>query len=328
MVRFIGSGLKRGLKKRLSPSARAEAIREKHPMYQYALNEYAQAVAPGTANDDGRTLIASDSDLSVEGSMKTTTSLLSNGYEELGPIALSAVPGTRSNLDDGGGLTNDSDINISTKGAKSASSFYSSADTRGKRTFRSPFETDTPFASYEEHYGEAYTGGNIKYIYPSGYASMRPRSCPWKLSILVCIVFTWLSIFIVGYCADQAADSYYAYDKNADDLLDTRWCGSRSLYLVWALSMIITGLSAAYCGVIGYIKCRDYAVANVRSQPPGVVEGKSDYYVRIEDGISPSPSEGSMAAYRPSIYQADGTPQFWGAHIYRPTQAAVAITSR
>jgi hypothetical protein len=78
-----------------------------------------------------------------------------------------------------------------------------------------------------------------------------------------------------------------------------------------------------------------------------IVEGKSDYYVRIEDGISPSPSEGSMAVYRPSIYQADGTPQFWGAHIYRPsiyqadgtpqfwgahiyrpTQAAVAITSR
>ena len=120
-------------------------------------------------------------------------------------------------------------------------------------------------------------------------------------------------------------------DDNLDDdaaaAIEKRWCGSRPLYLIWAMSMIITGLSAAYCGVIGYIKCRDFAVANSRSQPPSVVEGKSDYYVRIEDGLPPVRSSDASDVHS-TIYQADGNPQFWGAHIYRPTQAAVAITSR
>ncbi len=108
--------------------------------------------------------------------------------------------------------------------------------------------------------------------------------------------------------------------------------------------MLITGSSSAYCSVIGYINVRDFAVANSRSQPPGVVESKSDFYVQIQDGIPVSPSGedgvgggGSTSSttstataddYRKTIYQSDGTPQFWGAHIYKPTQAAVAITSR
>ena len=207
-----------------------------------------------------------------------------------------------------------------------------------------------PDATYEETYGDAYTGGLIKYVYPSGYQSMRPRSCPWKLSIIVCSLFTWLSVFIVGHCSDQAQVSQW-YDEEANNdnnendntqidddvvVMDIRWCGSRPLYLMWVTSMLITGLAAAYCSVIGYIKVRDFAVGNSRSQPPGVVSDKSDYYVRIEDGvIRPSPSnEGSgttavtAGQYKKSIYQSDGTPLFWGAHIYRPTQAAVAITSR
>jgi hypothetical protein len=36
----------------------------------------------------------------------------------------------------------------------------------------------------------------------------------------------------------------------------------------------------------------------------------------------------SGGRYVQSIYQSDGTPQFWGGHIYRPTQAAVAMTNR
>jgi len=78
-------------------------------------------------------------------------------------------------------------------------------------------------------------------------------------------------------------------------------------------------------GIIGYIKMRDFVVANGRSQPPGMT-GRSDYYVAIQDG--PAGRRGDDSGYRPSIYQADGTPQFWGGHIYRPTQAAVAVTSR
>ena len=329
MVRILGVGKKKVPKKRLSPTARSqESIRDKHPMYQYAINEYSQAVAPGTSNDDGRT---------VEGS--------SNSYEDsypqqqqqhTVPPAPSSVAGARSHEDP---LPSADSTSVrteveSTKTTKSPSSNYSSPFHKKVAT-RSAFENDMPYATYEEHYGAAYTGGNIKYIYPSGYTSMRPRSCPWKLSIVVCLLFTWLSVFIVGHCADQADLDQYEYqtdDQNAGNFanadIEKRWCGSRPLYLIWAMSMLITGLSAAYCGVIGYIKCRDFAVANSRSQPPGVPEGKSDYYVRIEDGIQSVRSNDSSSQYQTTIYQADGTPQFWGSHIYRPTQAAVAITSR
>jgi hypothetical protein len=176
-----------------------------------------------------------------------------------------------------------------------------------------------PDATYEEVYGDAYTGGCIKYVYPSGYQSMRPRSSPWKLSIAVCLLFTWLSVFIVGHCSDEVEYSEY-------DSIDIHWCGSRPLYLMWVASMLNTGVSASYCSVIGYIKVRDFAVANSCSQPPGVVEGKSDFYVRIEDAAATpchlrqtcTSDSAALSSnyYQPSIYQSDGTPQFWGSHIY------------
>ena len=234
--------------------------------------------------------------------------------------------------------------------------------------------SSSSFCYYEESFGPAYTGGILTYIYPNGYQSMRPRSAPWKLSIVVFCLFTWLSVFIVGHCSDmsaayqQAVQQQQGNNNNAeaadalynDDLVDNynaRWCGSRPLYWLWVASMLITGFSASYCSIIGYIKVRDFAVANVRSQPCasvgdsslcGVV--KSDYYVRIQNGAGAGgagyrngsvvgsvadQSQGTSGSgastlfqYHPSIYQSDGTPQFWGAHIYRPTQAAAAVTSR
>lgn len=194
-------------------------------------------------------------------------------------------------------------------------------------------EPEMPDATYEEYYGDAYVGAPIKYVYPSGYQSMRPRGGPWKLSILICVLFTWLSVFIVGHCSDRGEDmgNQYNNGEDIDDdvvVIETRWCGSKLLYFMWVISMLITGLSMAYCGIIGYIKVRDFAVANCRSQPPGMV-GKSDYYVRIEEANKLAQSGGSSSQpYKKSIYQSDGTPQFWGGHIYRPTQAAVAVTSR
>lgn len=154
---------------------------------------------------------------------------------------------------------------------------------------------------------------------------MRPRSGPWKLSIVVCLMMSWLSVFIIGHCSDRVDQSLYNQNEIDDDtfVIEIRWCGSRLLYCMWVISMLITWIATAYCSVIGYIKVRDFAVGNMRSQPPGMV-GKSDYYVQIQDDDL---SEGS-GRYRKTIYQADGTPQFWGQHIYRPTQAAVAITSR
>ena len=243
-----------------------------------------------------------------------------------------------------------------------------------------------PDSTYEEWYGDAYVGGPIRYIYPSGYQSMRPRGGPWKLSIVVCLLFTWLSIFVIGHCSDnytqkQASqnnnnnnnnDNNYEYSYIDDDnlVIDAKWCGSRLLYWLWVISMLITGLATAYCGVIGYIKIRDFAVANTRSQPPGIMtvgdyslspdgnvhvnsshrqgtQGNSDYYVPIGDAnnngiisrqqhISALNNNSNTARlqqthpsqYNKTIYQADGTPQFWGNQIYRPNQAAVAITSR
>ncbi len=192
-----------------------------------------------------------------------------------------------------------------------------------------------PDASYDEYYGDAYVGAPIKYVYPSGYQSMRPRGGPWKLSILVCLLFTWMSVFIVGHCSDRAAQTLYSTEID-DDAIKKRWCGSRLLYLMWVISMSITGVAAAYCSVIGYIKVRDFSVANCRSQP-SVSVGKSDYYIQIQDNNDGDGGGGSQQQplhghhqhhHHHIIYQADGTPRFWGAHIYRPTQAAVAVTSR
>jgi hypothetical protein len=205
----------------------------------------------------------------------------------------------------------------------------SSGDTGMKRR---RLEPEMPDTTYEEQYGDAYIDAPIKYIYPSGYQSMRPRGGPWKLSIVICALFTWLSVFIVGHCSDRVdLSQYYAAEIDDDNLvMETRWCGSRLLYIMWVASMMITGLAAAYCSVIGYIKVRDFAVANGRSQPPGMV-GQTDYYVRIADDANAGSVVGSVSSsspYHTAIYQADGTPQFWGGHIYRPTQAAVAVTSR
>eukprot|EP00536_Pseudo-nitzschia_multiseries_P004044 jgi/Psemu1/187185/e_gw1.65.179.1 len=197
-----------------------------------------------------------------------------------------------------------------------------------------------PDATYEEWYGDAYVGGPIRYIYPSGYQSMRPRGSPWKLSIVVCLLFTWLSVFIIGHCSDiyDQNGNNYNYNNNNnnnnngnednydDAVINEKWCGSRFLYWMWVISMLITGLASAYCGVIGYIKVRDFAVANTRSQPPGIMM-VGDYSMS-GDPNNPNTKGNSDYYYQKTIYQADGTPQFWGNQIYRPNQAAVHIVSR
>mmetsp|Transcript_16434 Transcript_16434/g.41219 ORF Transcript_16434/g.41219 Transcript_16434/m.41219 type:complete len:424 (+) Transcript_16434:150-1421(+) len=227
---------------------------------------------------------------------------------------------------------------------------------------RGKAEQMMPDATYEEWYGDAYVGGPIRYVYPSGYQSMRPRGGPWRLSIIVCLLFTWLSVFIIGHCSDiYNQEGNNNDDANDDDdpdnlVINEKWCGSRLLYWMWVISMLITGLASAYCGVIGYIKVRDFAVANTRSQPPGIMtvgdyslstygdsrgntKGNSDYYVPIgNSGSHPRQQNVSTTNFRlqqthPSqysktIYQADGTPQFWGNQIYRPNQAAVHTVSR
>ena len=225
--------------------------------------------------------------------------------------------------------------------------------------------------TYEEHYGDAYTGKPLRYIYPQGYGSMRPRSRPWQISLIACSIFAWLNVFIVGHCSDRFNEqnnanddgnanandgnnynNYYGNQQMDDDAqkIESKWCGSRPLYFMWVLSVALMGISCAYCSIIGYVKARDFAIANGRSQPPGMA-GKSDYYVQIEEDVGQGTrrggrkSRGSHRGYesyqqdddgsaenkttlKKVIYQADGTPRFFGGQIYKPTQAAVNLTSR
>jgi hypothetical protein len=216
------------------------------------------------------------------------------------------------------------------------------------------YEPEMVDTTYSEHYGNAYTGNSIRYIYPQGYGSMRPRSRPWQIALIMFTVLAWLNVFIVGHCADRFDSQNYNDDKyqnvNDDDaiVIETRWCGSRNLYFTWVLSVALTGLSFAYCSIIGYVKARDFAVANGRSQPPGMM-GRTDYYVQEEfsgnnmdvrfggNGDEEIEGTGGVNSYqhgtagtkvKQTIYQADGTPRFFGGQIFKPTQAAVSLTSR
>jgi hypothetical protein len=330
MKRLIGSKKKKRTPERIRTEPSAEL--------EYAIHEYEQTVPASMANDDGRNLrLMLDEDEDDQQQPK----------EDAGTIPLAESTPRRTTLEVPTSPTFPMNreamppIQEQLSGASSTASYQhqqrpqspvaetvlsTDTDVGSYRLFQQQERIDQPMpdSTYRESYGDAYVGAPIKYIYPSGYQSMRPRGGPWKLSIAICVLFTWLSIFIVGHCSDRASQSYYE-QLHDDDLyvIETRWCGSRLLYLMWVMSMLITGLAAAYCSVIGYIKMRDFAVANTRSQPPGMV-GKSDYYV----SLSADNQSTASSSYQRTIYQADGEPQFWGGHIYRPTQAAVAVTNR
>ena len=61
---------------------------------------------------------------------------------------------------------------------------------------------------HEERYGDAYFDGAVKYLYPAGYQSMRPRSGLWRLSVLVFVAFAILDLFVVGHCYDHGVREY------------------------------------------------------------------------------------------------------------------------
>ncbi|EJK77416.1 hypothetical protein THAOC_00756, partial [Thalassiosira oceanica] len=147
---------------------------------------------------------------------------------------------------------------------------------------------------------------------------MRPRSGPWKLSVLVFAAFLWLSVFIVGHCYERGQERYHGYDNDdayladADDdavFMEARWCGSRSLYLMWMTSVWVSVLALSYCSIIGYVKVRDVAVANGRSQPctRGGEAGRSDFYASLGDGSGGVGGGGGEAGPpgtgRPGSYQ-------------------------
>lgn len=345
--RFLGRDANKGKKKRLSPVSGATpglATTGSNdgttaPGYKYALNEFAQTVAPSTSSDDGRNS-ASRNDTTSNSNNYRRDEAAAMGYVEAPDQPLTKTPsrdaslmsqsvnfafsGTSLNgIDEGDEESSNASLRQQTFSPTSLDG-TGSFPYRPRQAYPATQMSDT---FYEEWYGDAYLGGPIKYIYPSGYQSMRPRGGPWRLSIAVCVLFTWLSIFIIGHCSDRVDQSFYETYGDIDDdklAIETRWCGSYALYMMWVVSMLITGLATAYCSVIGYIKVRDFAVANTRSQPPGLL-GKSDYYVQLNDNNRQSQDP---EFYHQTIYQSDGNPQFWGGHIYRPTQAAVAVTNR
>jgi hypothetical protein len=339
-MKRIFRGKMRKKPKEVLPSSKSPM----NPKYQFALNEYKQTVPPTKSNDDGRSYIQPP----VEEPLPTAEA--TERPDQRQPIVVETVKSDQDDIesvlverrwslrkDDTTARRGPSPYTSDQASIPFSLSQPSALDCLGPSASEEMgikyrrVEPEMPDTTYEEQYGDAYVGAPIKYIYPSGYQSMRPRGGPWKLSIAICALFTWLSVFIVGHCSDRVDQSqqYYAGEIDDDNLvIETRWCGSRLLYIMWVASMMITGLAAAYCSVIGYIKVRDFAVANGRSQPPGMV-GQTDYYVRIaDDAGSVTGSITSSSPYRTTIYQADGTPQFWGGYIYRPTQAAVAVTSR
>jgi hypothetical protein len=341
MKRLLGFKKKRELKPRGTAPG---------PSFVHAMQEYHQTVAPQTSNDDGTLSEFADYRYSYHdddggggggGTTQQTGEDVEKGgaridrrsqYTQVGEASSNAQPPNKQ-------PHQDSDKSGATR-RHSRQQHQRQAYEQNSKQHPLLHEPEMPDTTYEEKYGDAYVGGTIKYVYPSGYQSMRPRGGPWKLSIVVCVFFTWLSVFIVGHCSDRAAaqQSSYVEENEIDDdefVMKTRWCGSRPLYIMWVVSMLVTFLAFAYCSVIGYIKIRDFAVANSRSQPPGMA-GKSEYYVRLSDDHTDDDGAASVASestanlrrYQKSIYQADGTPAFWGSHIYRPTQAAVAVTSR
>ena len=318
-------------KKRVSPTAgpgvtTTTASETSTPGYQYAVQEFQQTVPFGSIDDDGSSIFRTiDRELMYQQHQHDEAAAAgyvpapdhavhpSNSHSPppVPPNQSQPPPPSRQTSNLQTHFSEDSqDYGHHQPTLYSPSGNYS-YPYRTRQTF--PQAThNMPDSAYEEWYGDAYLGGPIKYLYPSGYQSMRPRGGPWRLSIGICLLFTWLSVFIIGHCSDRVDQSLYGDDDQV--AIQTRWCGSKLLYGMWVMSMLITGLSAAYCSVIGYIKVRDFAVANTRSQPPGLV-GKSDYFV-VANGKNGG------------IYQSDGNPQFWGSHIYKPTQAAAAVTSR
>ena len=63
-------------------------------------------------------------------------------------------------------------------------------------------------ATYEERYGDAYFNGAVKYLYPVGYQSMRPRSGLCRLIVFVFVAFAILDVFVVGHCYDHGVREY------------------------------------------------------------------------------------------------------------------------
>ena len=92
-------------------------------------------------------------------------------------------------------------------------------------------------------------------------------------------------------------DAYLAEVDDDAVLMETRWCGSKLLHFMWMISVAITVLAMSYCSIIGYVKVRDVAVANGRSQPAGTFRMENNNGSSSEDSRS-----GSGSGWRSDYY--------------------------
>jgi hypothetical protein len=236
--------------------------------------------------------------------------------------------------------------------------------------------------TYNETYGYAFPLGSTSdfiYEYPEGTSSLKPSLIPWRASILIMTLFIVFSVVIIGHCSDladaqkeeeadednnnddqAAAAAAAAEEEEFDDeyILEQRWCGNSDLKAIWTGSLIVSLIATAYGSIIGYVRFRDYVVANCRSQTPGVTL-RSDYYF-IDDDNSSSNAQynGTTQQQRHekraeqrerneeelyeqlqeqqqghkqkafSHYQASGEPRFKGNSIRWPSQAASHVNTR
>ncbi len=84
-----------------------------------------------------------------------------------------------------------------------------------------------PDATYKEQYGDVYFDGAVKYLYPTGYQSMRPQSGLWRLSVLVLVAFAILDTFVVSHCYDCGIRKYYI-----DGFVNDIRCNNRKTNIV------------------------------------------------------------------------------------------------
>jgi len=233
-----GTKVKR--KKRVSPTVLGPGVtttaasESSTPGYQYAVQEFQQTVPFGSIDDDGSSIFRTI-DRELLNQQHQHDEAAAAGYipapdhtelpsDQSHPPPPPPPSRQTSNLQTH--FSEDSQDYMPHQPTLYSPSGNYSYPYRTRQTF--PLAThNMPDSAYEEWYGDAYLGGPIKYLYPAGYQSMRPRGGPWRLSIGICLLFTWLSVFIIGHCSDQVDQSLYG---DADQVaIQTRWCGSKLL---------------------------------------------------------------------------------------------------
>ncbi|GMH56733.1 hypothetical protein TrLO_g4285 [Triparma laevis f. longispina] len=195
------------------------------------------------------------------------------------------------------------------------------------------------------------TSKNLSYIYPSSYTFLQPSTFLLRLSLALFLLSTYVCVHIVCKCAyefEQTFGQRMMEDNGSGDngdgsgdngsngsgssgsgdttssntinydnytALELGFCSSHKIYAGYITSSIFVLLSLSYLSLAGYVKLRDYVVANARSQLGGGWE-RSDYYSKRNEG------EGGK------MWQSDGEPKWEGRRVMEPSEAAIGVNHR